>query len=91
MRLGIKGKQVLGVTSIVGAAVVVLSLLHLSRLARVSIDESVARAELLSHAIFQRARDLVVDDSDPFTYQCYSLHLLVFLGYTWTERGQSPR
>jgi signal transduction histidine kinase len=66
MRLGIKGKQVLGVTSIVGAAVVVLSLLHLSRLARVSIDESVARAELLSHAIFQRARDLVVDDSDPF-------------------------
>ncbi len=66
MRLGIKGKQVLGVTSIVGAAVVVLSLLYLSRLGRVSIDESVARAELLSHAIFQRARDLVVDDSDPF-------------------------
>src|SRR5947199_3103689 len=66
MRLGIKGKQVLGVTSIVGAAVVVLSLMHLSRLAGVSIDESLARAELLSHAIFQRARDLVVDDSDPF-------------------------
>ena len=33
MRLGIKGKQVLGVTSIVGAVVVVLSLMHLARLA----------------------------------------------------------
>ena len=32
MRLGIKGKQVLGVTSIVGAVVVILSLLHLARL-----------------------------------------------------------
>jgi hypothetical protein len=30
MRLGIKGKQVLGVTSIVGAVVVILSLLHLA-------------------------------------------------------------
>src|SRR5436190_15736393 len=66
MRLGIKGKQDLGVTSIVGAAVVVLSLLHLSRLARVSVEESRARAELLSHAIFQRARDLVIDADDPF-------------------------
>ena len=34
MRLGIKGKQVLGVTSIVGAVVVVLSVLHLARLAQ---------------------------------------------------------
>ena len=34
MRLGIKGKQVLGVTSIVGAVVVVLSLMHLARLAQ---------------------------------------------------------
>ena len=34
MRLGIKGKQVLGVTSIVGVVVVVLSLLHLARLAQ---------------------------------------------------------
>ena len=47
MRLGIKGKQVLGVTTIVGAVVVVLSLMHLADLARVSLDESRARAELL--------------------------------------------
>ena len=34
MRLGIKGKQVLGVTSIVVVVVVVLSVLHLARLAK---------------------------------------------------------
>jgi len=59
MRLGIKGKQVLGVTSIVGAVVVVLSLLQLSRLARVSLDESRARAQLMSNLIYHRAREVV--------------------------------
>jgi signal transduction histidine kinase len=58
MRLGIKGKQVLGVTSIVGVVVVVMSLMHLSRLARVSLAESRARAELLSNAIYHRAREV---------------------------------
>jgi signal transduction histidine kinase len=66
MRLGIKGKQVLGVTSLVGAVVVILSLLDLSRLASVSLDESRARAELVTHAIYQRARDLVVPGEDPY-------------------------
>ena len=51
MRLGIKGKQVLGVTLIVGAVVVVLSLLHLSRLAAVGLEESHARAELVANAV----------------------------------------
>src|SRR5712664_1071238 len=59
MRLGIKGKQVLGVTSIVGTVVVVLSLLQLSRLARVSLDESRARAQLLSNTIYHREREVV--------------------------------
>jgi signal transduction histidine kinase len=58
MRLGIKGKQVLGVTSLVGVVVVVLSVLHLSRLARVSLEESRARAELLANAIYHRAREV---------------------------------
>ena len=43
MRLGIKGKQVLGVTTIVGAMVIVLSLMHLAQLARVNLDESRSR------------------------------------------------
>jgi signal transduction histidine kinase len=64
MRLGIKGKQVLGVTSIVGAVVVLLSLYFLSRLASVSLEESRARAVLVENAIYQRARD-VVADRDP--------------------------
>ena len=59
MRLGIKAKQVLGVTSIVGVVVVVLSALHLARLAQVSLEESRARAELLASAIFHRAREVV--------------------------------
>ena len=67
MHLGIKGKQVLGVTSIVGAAVVLLSVYFLSRLASVSLDESRARAELIAKAIYQRAREVVVADSDPLT------------------------
>jgi signal transduction histidine kinase len=66
MRLGIKGKQVFGVTSLVGVVVVILSLLHLARLARVSLEESKARAELLSKAVFQRAREVVTPGSDPY-------------------------
>src|SRR5439155_14012578 len=66
MRLGIKAKQVLGVTSIVGAVVVALSLVYVSRLARVSVEESRARAELLSKAIYHRAREVVAIGPDPY-------------------------
>src|SRR5690242_8348760 len=66
MRLGIKGKQVLGVTTIVGAVVIVLSLLHLGRLAQVSLDESRARADLLASAIYHRAHDVVSAGADPY-------------------------
>src|SRR6266545_5535011 len=66
MRLGIKGKQVLGVTSIVGVVVVGVSVLHLSRLAWVGTAESRERAEGQANAIYHRARDLVEDGADPF-------------------------
>ena len=66
MRLGIKAKQVLGVTAIVGAVVVALSVLHLARLARVNLEESRARTEPLAKAIYQRARELVGADRDPY-------------------------
>lgn len=66
MRLGIKGKQVLGVTSIVGGVVVALSLVHLSRLASVSLDESRARAELLANAVYHRAHEVVRGDVNPY-------------------------
>jgi signal transduction histidine kinase len=66
MRLGIKGKQVLGVTSIVGAIVVILSMLDLSRLASVSLDESRARADQMAKTIYQRAREVVGAGADPY-------------------------
>jgi signal transduction histidine kinase len=65
MRLGIKGKQVLGVTTIVGAVVVLLSLLYLGELARVSLQESSSRAELVANAIFHRARLVAEVGADP--------------------------
>jgi len=66
MRLGIKGKQVLGVTSIVAAVVVALSVLHLANLAHVSLAESKARAQLLAGAIYNRAQEVVVTGADPY-------------------------
>ena len=66
MRLGIKAKQVLGVTTIVGAIVVVLSVMHLASLVEVRLDESRARAELLANAIFHRAHAVVGAGSDPY-------------------------
>src|SRR3954469_11454205 len=65
MRLGIKGKQVVGVTSIVVVVVVVLSVLNLARLAKVSLDESQARAELLANAVYHRAQQVVVGGAEP--------------------------
>src|SRR5438105_2398886 len=65
MRIGIKGKQVLGVTTIVGAVVVLLSVLYLGELARISLQESRARAELVANAIYHRAREVVRADADP--------------------------
>ena len=59
MRLSIKTKQVLGVTSIVGLAVVVLSGFYLASLARIYLVESKARGDLLARAIYQRAREVV--------------------------------
>ena len=66
MRLNIKTKQVLGVTSTVGAVVVALSLYHLGSLARFSLEESQARGLLLSRAIYQRAQGIAPRASDPY-------------------------
>jgi signal transduction histidine kinase len=67
MRLSIKTKQVLGVTSIVALAVVVLSAFYLGAIARVRLEESEARGELLAQAIFHRAQAVVRSGEDPAT------------------------
>jgi signal transduction histidine kinase len=66
MRLGIKGKEIAGVTAIVGAAVVALSGLYATRLTRVVLHEAHARAELLSNAILHRAREVVAGAPEPY-------------------------
>lgn len=65
MRLSIKAKQVAGVTSIVSLAAVALSVVYLSALMRVRLEESQARGELLASAILQRANALV-SSPDPY-------------------------
>jgi signal transduction histidine kinase len=65
--LSIKAKQVAGVTTLVVLIVAALSGYHLATLARLSLQETASRAELLSRAIFQRAREVVATPtSDPY-------------------------
>jgi signal transduction histidine kinase len=57
--LSLKQKQVLGVTTMVAAIVVALGVLHLMAVARVLLEESRARAELLASAVYHQAIDVV--------------------------------
>jgi signal transduction histidine kinase len=66
MRLSIKTKQVLGVTSTVGAVVVALSVWHLSAIAGLSLEESEARGRLLAAATYQRAQAILPRSTDPW-------------------------
>jgi signal transduction histidine kinase len=56
--MSIKAKQVAGVTTLVIAVVAVLSALHLATLARLSLQETESRGEMLANAIFQAAREV---------------------------------
>ncbi|MCA1559401.1 MAG: hypothetical protein LC753_06345 [Acidobacteria bacterium] len=54
-------------TTLVVGVVAVLSALHLATLARLSMQETASRAQLLASAIFQRARDVAVSGAgDPY-------------------------
>ena len=65
--MSIKAKQVAGVTTLVVLIVAALSGYHLATLARLSLQETASRAELLSRAVFQRAREVVVTPTaDPY-------------------------
>ncbi|MFN8061805.1 MAG: ATP-binding protein [Vicinamibacterales bacterium] len=55
MHLSLKTKQVAGVTLIVGAAALLLNLMHLAYIARLGLTESHSRGVLLTNAIFQQA------------------------------------
>ena len=64
--MSIKSRQVAGVTSLVVFIVASLSAYHLATLARLSLQESASRGELLRQAIFQRARAVVPGAKDPY-------------------------
>ncbi len=65
--MSIKAKQVAGVTTLVVLIVAALSGYHLATLARLSLQETAARAELISRAIFQRAQEVVATPTrDPY-------------------------
>jgi signal transduction histidine kinase len=65
--MSIKAKQVAGVTTLVVVVVLALSAYHLATLARLSLQETAARGEMLAQAIFQRARQVVAEGAaDPY-------------------------
>ena len=57
--MSIKAKQVAGVTTLVVGIVAILTAYHLATLAKLHLQETVLRGEMLSRAVFQRAREIV--------------------------------
>jgi signal transduction histidine kinase len=57
--MSIKAKQVAGVTTLVVAIVAIMSAYHLATLARLSLEETEQRAQMLARAVYQRARSVV--------------------------------
>ena len=66
MRLSIRTKQVFGVTALVIAVVIGLSVHGLAQLAGVRLEETRARADLLARAIYQRAFQVVPTAPEPY-------------------------
>jgi signal transduction histidine kinase len=65
--VSIKAKQVAGVTTLVVVVVAVLSAYHLTTLARLRVEETTSRGEMLAQAIFQSAKDVVAQGgADPY-------------------------
>jgi signal transduction histidine kinase len=64
--MSIKSRQVAGVTSLVVFIVASLSVYHLATIARIDLQESASRGDMLREAIYQRARDVVPTAKDPY-------------------------
>jgi signal transduction histidine kinase len=66
MRLGIRAKQIAGVTAIVGLSVIAVSGLAVERILNFLMQQSIVRGQILALATYQRARDLVPVAADPY-------------------------
>ena len=65
--MSIKAKQVAGVTTLVVVVVAALSAYHLATLARLSLQDTASRGQMLAQAVFQRAGDVVAQGgADPY-------------------------
>jgi len=65
--VGIKAKQVAGVTSLVVLVVAALSAYHVATLVRLNFEETNARGQLLAQLVFQRAKEVVAQaTTDPY-------------------------
>lgn len=51
----VRARQIAGVTSLVGAIVLVMTLVQLNAVARISLEETAERGEMLANAIYQSA------------------------------------
>jgi signal transduction histidine kinase len=66
MRLSLKARQVVAVTSLVTAAVIVLGGIYITGVARARLEESLLRGRFLAKVIYQRAREVAVGSADPY-------------------------
>jgi signal transduction histidine kinase/PAS domain-containing protein len=66
VRFSIRVKQIVGVTAIVGLAVVALSILYAARLTNVVLHESYSRGQLMAKTILHHAGVIVTGDGDPW-------------------------
>ncbi len=66
MRLGIKAKQIAGVSLIVGLTVVALGLLYVTSMARFLVQETWSRSNTLADTVFARTQAVVAGQADPW-------------------------
>jgi signal transduction histidine kinase/HAMP domain-containing protein len=66
VRLGIRAKQIAGVTATVGLFVVVLSAVYVSQLANAVLGENQKTAEVLTKQLHSRVFEITADAPDPY-------------------------
>ncbi len=65
--MGIKAKQVAGVTTLVVVVVMAISAYHVATLVQFNVEETASRGQLLAQLIFQRAKEVVAQGlTDPY-------------------------
>src|SRR5262245_14972719 len=65
MRVSLRARQTAAVTLLIALAMTVLSVQHLTNLARVGLEDSRGVGELLGRMIYQRAREAIAMGGDP--------------------------